>query len=164
MKRLLLVLLLSMFWYVLTAQNLDRMSMSSGGASTDEVNYVIGETFNFTIAEGDIILEAGSLGSDDDTGGDIVYTQVLDIAENNPMSCYPNPFIDKLNLNTGFASGLELNLCVYNVKGQVVYRKTLVNSDKLEVDLHELLPGVYHLSINEINNKEQLKAVKIIKK
>ena len=162
MKKLTLLLLFTAVWAFSNAQNLDRISMSSGGASTNEVNYVIGETFNFTMAEGDIILEAGSLGSDDDTGGDIIYTQVQEIALNNPMKCYPNPVTDFLTVQTGLASGVEIKLLVYNSNGQVVYQTTQLTQSEFRINLNNLSPGIYHLAIIE-NETKALNAVKIIK-
>ena len=61
------VILLAVFG--LQAQNLDRITISAGGSSTDEVSYSIGETFNFALADGDIVIETGSQGSTGDTGG-----------------------------------------------------------------------------------------------
>lgn len=81
MKKLLPLLLFSLFCTFSFAQNLDRISMSSGGDATDNVAYVIGEAFNFTIAGGDIVIETGSLASENNTGG-IILTDVLEVALN----------------------------------------------------------------------------------
>ncbi|NCC88229.1 MAG: T9SS type A sorting domain-containing protein [Clostridia bacterium] len=162
MKRPVLLLLFTAAWAFCSAQNLDRISLSSGGAATNEVNYVIGETFNFTLAEGDVIIETGSLGSEEDTGGDINYTQVLEIAINNPMECFPNPVIDFLTVRTGFKTGVKINLFVYNANGQVVYQNSQLNQNEIKVDLHNLSQGIYHLAIIE-NETKTLNAVKIVK-
>ncbi|HPX76031.1 MAG TPA: T9SS type A sorting domain-containing protein, partial [Bacteroidales bacterium] len=144
------------------AQNLDRISMSSGGAATDEVNYVIGETFNFTIAGGDIVLETGSLGSESNTGGEGVFTIVQEVAVNMPMYCYPNPVRDILTLKTSLKTGVKINLLIYNSNGQIVYQKTQANQDELRMNLSNLAPGTYHLAVIE-EETETINAVKIIK-
>lgn len=162
MKKTLLLLLFTVAWAFCSAQNLDRISMSSGGAATNEVNYVIGETFNFTMAEGDVVLEAGSLGSEDDTGGNIIYTQVQEIALTNPMKCFPNPVTDFLTVQSGLSVGVAIELLVYNVNGQVVYQTTRFNQNEFRINLNNLSPGIYHLAIIE-NETKALNAVKIIK-
>ena len=162
MKKPTLLLLFTVVWMFSSAQNLDRISMSSGGAATNEVNYVIGETFNFTMAEGDVILEAGSLGSEEDTGGDIIYTQVQEIALTNPMKCYPNPVSDFLTVHTGLKVGVKINVRVYNANGQIVYQKAQVNQKELQINLQKLTPGIYHLAIIAKSTKT-MNAVKIIK-
>jgi len=162
MKKTTLLLLFIVFCVFCNAQNLDRISMSSGGAATNEVNYVIGETFNFTLAEGDVILETGSQGSEDDTGGDVVYTQVQEIALNNPMECYPNPVSDILTVRSGLKVGIKINFLIYNANGQIVYQKKQINQDELSIDLKNFIPGIYHLAIIE-NETKNLNAVKVIK-
>jgi len=162
MKKILVLLLFTSFWAFSFAQNLDRISMSSGGATTDEVNYVIGETFNFTIAGGDIVIETGSLGSESNTGGEGVFTIVKEVATNNPMYCYPNPVRDILTLKTGLKAGVKINLLIYNSNGQVVYQKTQANQDELRMNLSNLAPGTYHLAVIE-EETETINAVKIIK-
>ena len=47
MKKLLLLLVFTSILAFSFAQNLDRVSMTSGGDATEKVAYVIGETFNF---------------------------------------------------------------------------------------------------------------------
>ncbi len=161
MKRLFLLLLSTSICVFCFAQNLDRVSMSSGGDATDKVAYVIGETFNFTIAGGDIIIETGSLSSENNTGG-MIYTDVLEIAANNPMQCYPNPVRDILTINTGLKAGVKIKLLVYNSNGQVVYQKTQANQDELRMNLSNLVPGTYHLAVIE-EETETINSVKIIK-
>jgi len=161
MKKILLLLLFTTFWAFSFAQNLDRISMTSGGDATDKVAYVIGETFNFTIAGGDIVIETGSLGSEDNTGG-MIYTDVLEIAANMPMQCYPNPVRDILTLNTGLEAGVKIKLLVYNSNGQVVFQTIQANQDELRINFSNLTPGTYHLAVIE-EGTEKINAVKIIK-
>jgi len=66
----------------LQSQNLDRISLSSGGDSNNEFQYVIGESFNFNMAAGaTFFIETGSLASSDNTGGDNNFTRVRQLAE-----------------------------------------------------------------------------------
>lgn len=161
MKKILVLLFFTSVWAFSFAQNLDRVSMTSGGDATDKVAYVIGETFNFTIAGGDIIIETGSLSSEDNTGG-MIYTDVLEIAANNPMQCYPNPVRDILTLNTGLKNGVKIKLLVYNSNGQVVYQTIQANQDELRINFSNLTPGTYHLAVIE-EETEKINSVKIIK-
>ena len=162
MKKPILLLLFLPIWVFSSAQHLDRISMSTGGAVTNEVNYVIGETFNFTMAEGDVILETGTLGSEDDTGGDNIYTLVQEIAVNNLIEYFPNPVNDFLNVRTGIKEGVKINLLIYNINGQVVYKNELFNQKELSIDLNNFSQGIYYLAVIEQKTKN-LRAVKIIK-
>ena len=94
---------------IANAQNLDRMSLSSGGAAGDNVNYVLGETFNFTMAAGGsdgISLESGSLSSEENTGGDI--PTILQNASELPsqIECYPNAVSDILTVDFNGTEGV----------------------------------------------------------
>lgn len=163
MKKLTLLLVFTTVWALCHAQYLDRISMSSGGAATNEVNYVIGETFNFTMAsDGDIVIETGSLGSEDNTGGDANFTEIVELAATTTMKCYPNPVSDILQLQTGLTDGARIDLVVYNENGQIVYQKPIINQTELSIDFKNMATGMYYISVVE-NESKTIKAIKIIK-
>jgi hypothetical protein len=71
------------------------------------------------------------------------------------IGVYPNPFTNTFSIN-GVDKGI---LTLYNVIGEVVYKKTIVkNNDTIDSEI--LLPGIYFLEI-AINDQKQL--IKLIK-
>ena len=79
------------------SQNLDRISISSGGKATEEVNFVIGETFNFLFASnGTITIETGTLSSTGNTGGFPNLVSIEQIASIRKIACYLNPATDAI--------------------------------------------------------------------
>jgi len=145
------------------AQQLDRISLSSGGSATNEVNYVIGETFNFSlVTDANLIIETGSLGSENNTGGDANFTKVQEIAALDPMLCYPNPVSQILNIQTGFSAEKTIEILIYNSNGQVIYQKTMINQPWLTIDFSNISSGIYYLAIFE-KTANEIKSAKIYK-
>ena len=147
---------------IANAQNLDRMSLSSGGAAGDNVNYVLGETFNFTMATGGsdgISLESGSLSSEENTGGDI--PTILQNASELPsqIECYPNPVSDILTVDFNGTEGVT-GVAVFNALGQMVLQ-TPANSEKAYLNVKALPVGSYFVSV--LNGKDVIAVKKIIK-
>ena len=145
-----------------SAQNLDRISMSSGGAAGDNVNYVLGETFNFTMATGGsdgISLESGSLSSEENTGGDIP-TILLEASEMpSQIECYPNPVTDILTVDFNGTNGVT-GVAVFNALGQIV-QQTPANGDKSYLNVKALPTGSYFVSV--MNGKDVIAVKKVVK-
>jgi len=155
-------LLFLLFAAMANAQNLDRISMSSGGAAGDNVNYVLGETFNFTMATGGsngISLESGSLSSEENTGGDI--PTILQEASEMPsqIECYPNPVSDILTIDFNCTEGVT-SVAVFNALGQMVLQAP-ANSEKAYLNVKALPTGSYFVSV--MNGKDVI-AVKMVVK
>ena len=147
---------------MLNAQNLDRISMSSGGAASDNVNYVLGETFNFTMATGGsagFSLESGSLSSEQNTGGDI--PTILQEASEMPsqIECYPNPVSDILTVDFNGTEGVT-GVAVFNALGQMVMQ-TPANADKAYLNVKTLPAGSYFVSV--MNGKDVIAVKKVVK-
>jgi hypothetical protein len=147
---------------IANAQNLDRMSLSSGGAAGDNVNYVLGETFNFTMATGGsdgISLESGSLSSDENTGGDI--PTILQEASELPsqIECYPNPVSDILTVDFNGTEGVT-GVAVFNALGQMVLQ-TSANGEKACLNVKALPASSYFVSV--LNGKDVIAVKKVVK-
>ncbi len=158
----LLLLAVMLLTFGARAQNLDRISISSGGAATDNVNYVLGETFNFTVAQGGTIsLETGTLGSTDDTGGDNNFTRVRQLAEVSQLAVYPNPATDYVtlaNLNPqGFQNPEGLIPAVYDAYGKVVKMQAVETHGRVSlpvnIDVAQLPAGMYFISVSDVSFK-----------
>ena len=147
---------------IANAQNLDRMSLSSGGAAGDNVNFVLGETFNFTMATGGsdgISLESGSLSSEENTGGDI--PTILQEASEMPsqIECYPNPVTDILTVDLIGTEGVT-GVAVFNALGQMVLQ-TSVNGEKAYLNVKALPADSYFVSV--LNGKDVIAVKKVVK-
>ena len=147
---------------IANAQNLDRMSLSSGGAAGDNVNYVLGETFNFTMAtdgSDGISLESGSLSSDENTGGDIP-TILQEVSEMpSSIECYPNPVTDILTVDFNGTEGVT-GVAVFNALGQMVLQ-TSANGEKAYLNVKSLPAGSYFVSV--LNGKDVIAVKKVVK-
>jgi len=144
------------------AQNLDRMSLNSGGTAGDNLNFVLGETFNFTMAIGGsdgISLESGSLSSEENTGGDI--PTILQEASEMPsqIECYPNPVTDILTVDFNGTEGVS-GVAMFNALGQMVLQ-TPTNGEKAYLNVKALSAGSYFVSV--LNGKDVIAVKKIIK-
>jgi hypothetical protein len=155
MKKSVFTLLILGIVPLLSAQNLDRISISSGGATTNEVSYVIGETFNFTMSDdADLTIETGTQGSEDDTGGDNNYTIIKEMAETHPLQCYPNPATDYIYIKTGIETNSQIFLQVYDINGKLIRREKTNTGELLKVNVQHLSPGTYFISL--INNSYEI--------
>ena len=142
MRKHLILLSLLLSLAIVKAQNLDRLSLSSGGAASDNINYVLGETFNFTLASGgDIIIETGTLGSDDNTGIEFVDRLEELAKESSSIKCYPNPAHHLLTVDFNSVEGAN-NVVVLNELGQVVMQ-TKPNGERVYLNVRSLSSGIY---------------------
>lgn len=154
MKKPTLLLLFLTIWVFSNAQNLDRISISSGGASTNDVSYVIGETFNFTMTDGaDLTIETGSQGSEDYTGGDNNYTLIKELAENQALNCFPNPATNYIYIETGLETNSLVILQVYDVNGKLLHQGKTTAGLHLKVDVQSLVTGIYFISLISNTNE-----------
>lgn len=159
---ILVIALLLSYLVAANAQNLDRMSLSSGGAAGDNVNFVLGETFNFTMAisgSDGISLESGSLSSEENTGGDLP-TILQEASEmSSQIECYPNPVTDILTVDFNGTDGVT-GVAVFNALGQMVLQ-TSANGEKAYLNVKSLPAGSYFVSV--LNGKDVIAVKKIIK-
>ncbi len=80
------------------------------------------------------------------------------LASSSPK-IYPNPAMDKLYVN--FVVSRQVNIIVYDLKGRVI--KTLLNQygKNIQIDLTDVIPGIYMLSIQSENSVKNTKFVKL---
>lgn len=138
----------------LQAQNLDRITISAGGNATDEVSYSIGETFNFAVADGDIVIETGSQGSTGNTGGNNNFVKVETVVTgNNQLSVYPNPTNATVYFNAGKVDNGNLQVVITDITGKQVVTKSVSKSVIMDCDLSSLTSGNYIMSVYDNQNK-----------
>ena len=145
------------------AQNLDRITISTGGNSTNEVSYSIGETFNLALSDGDFTLDMGSQGSEDDTGGNTNYVSVENvISDNNQVACYPNPTNGVIYFTAGKTTSETLFVQIIDINGKIVFSKSVTKSVIMDCDLTNLTAGNYILSISD-ENRHNIGSAKFVK-
>jgi len=137
----------------LSAQDLDRVTLSAGGNATDEVSYVIGETFNFALADGDIILETGSQGSTDNTGGTATSIEQVQRKGGLTISCYPNPATDNLYFSVKGLNETNFTVLVLDVNGKLLQQNEIKYSKIMQCQVQNLATGNYFLSLVNVNGK-----------
>lgn len=161
MKRIILLFALVALAFAVGAQTLDRISMSTGGATCYNISYVLGEVFNFTMtSEGNITIETGSMSSTQNTGGDIP-TIILDqlASAQSQIECYPNPVSDLLTVNFNGVEGVT-DVVVFNGVGQVMLC-VKPTGDKSYLAMQNLTPGTYFVTC--LNGKNVIAVNKIVK-
>lgn len=75
----------------------------------------------------------------------------------NNLSIYPNPFSDKINIDN--QSGLSLTIDVIDLKGKLI-KTTQSNQINIGMDLNELTPGIYFITVSNESEKATFKVVK----
>ena len=86
------------------------------------------------------------------------------ICQDNTLSVYPNPMLDKATLEI-HSDKQPTEIVLYNIIGKEIHRQELTGlgqNSRYEVDFSFLNPGVYFLSL--IASKETLATKKIVKK
>lgn len=77
-------------------------------------------------------------------------TNVIQLTESSSgLQVYPNPFSSIVNIQLN-SEVLPCEMKVYNVIGELVY-KEMIEKEKVEVDLHQLSPGIYFIKTTIIN-------------
>jgi len=147
----------------LQAQELDRIAISSGGNSTDEVSYVIGEVFNFALSDGNYSFETGTQGGTGNTGGDNNYTTIEQIATLNLLSCYPNPASDIIYFNFKGKEIKNMSIQIFDISGELISVEDTHFDNIMSCDIQKLAAGNYFLCISNKEGKI-IGASKFIKK
>lgn len=84
------------------------------------------------------------------------------IVANQCVNVYPNPFCDKINVNSNI-TGLK-NIEILDISGKIIYSEKVINNyDNFELnkDFSSLPKGIYFFNIN--NDKKIIHSQKIIK-
>ncbi len=152
MNKIFLISTLILFGFSAFSQNLDRISISSGGSATDVVNYVIGETFNFSMASGGYItVETGTLGSTENTGGLQNTVSIEQVAIIKKIACYPNPTTDAIYFAINDKNQNSLIVNVFDLTGKLLLSSKTENMDIMKLDLQSISQGSY---ISTVSNSK----------
>ena len=98
------------------------------------------------------------------TGGSLIPLPTLAVTAiskntflQNNLSIYPNPFSDKINIDN--QSGVSLTIDVIDLKGKLI-KTTQSNQINIGMDLNELTPGIYFITVSNESEKATFKVVK----
>ncbi|NCC87812.1 MAG: T9SS type A sorting domain-containing protein [Clostridia bacterium] len=149
----------------LQAQNLDRVTLSSGGISNEGISATIGELFVFSINADGISLDAGGQSDNEDTGG------IPEIPTANPMQIelqmqtlvYPNPVEDLLNLQINGLKSETVAFQVFDAVGKLVLQETKSSSERIfQLKVSQLTAGNYFIKGYSVAG-ENIGEIKFIK-
>jgi len=88
-----------------------------------------------------------------------VSTVVIDNEQDDMYNIYPNPTTGRFSVNIPSESS-ETELMIYNITGQLFYRKECSNTSKIDIEI-DMPPGTYFVKIKSYYG---LKTLKLIKK
>ena len=101
------------------------------------------------------------------TGNDFSFSQLglciisnLSIKENNPslIRVFPNPVMDKLSIETSVTKSSKA--CLFSIDGSKVIEFEIMKNNT-QIDLEDILPGIYFLTILSDGVKESFKIIKL---
>lgn len=91
---------------------------------------------------------------------------VIEAANFDLVSVYPNPFAGSTNLELNLAQASDVTVSVVNIMGEVVaannYGKVAAGSTNLTLDAQNLAAGMYTLLVN-VNGEQVSKRINIVK-
>jgi hypothetical protein len=136
------------------SQTIDRVSISSGAFSDNSMNYTIGETFNFSFANGgDVSFEMGSSGSNSFTGGIINQIENENCLEKQ-IVIFPNPAQNEFQISFNKNNNEGIQVQVFNISGQLIYSNTSYeNSHKINIG--NWSNGVYQVLLKNLTTNSE---------
>lgn len=87
---------------------------------------------------------------------------ILDNADENQVTVYPNPLDEAITVSTGFENGEVYTITIYDIQGREVYKRvTMLATETIGLDFMEV--GTYILMVKD-NAGSSIQTEKIIKK
>ena len=76
------------------------------------------------------------------------------------VNVYPNPADDKFTLDYNFNTNTQIQFAIFNVIGEIVYDKDIVNTKgKLTIDAKLMQPGIYFIQLIGKDRRENIKLI-----
>ncbi len=84
---------------------------------------------------------------------------VVEVKSNSEITMSPNPAVEQIHLNFGKRINSS-NIHVLDISGRIVKIIEVEGTDSIEINLEELLPGIYYLQIEGPDVRQMMKFVK----
>ena len=160
MKQLIIFLLIISGGWV-SAQYLQKYSLSSGGGSDNSTNYymayTLGELGVQENTSGGIHLSEGFIGPD-------IYQIIMNVEDYETLPgvrIYPNPVLDHMQISLPY--GADYEVVIYDLTGKEVMRHTYENVTSVKLDVKNLHEGTYIAGVIDRQNRKYA-ALKFIKR
>jgi subtilisin-like proprotein convertase family protein len=88
-----------------------------------------------------------------------IVTGVNNELSNSPVSIYPNPTNNIINVDLGSNKNIE-NVTLLDVQGKLIYQNKNLKEQKITIDLNDESEGIYILKIQYTNEVKNFKVVK----
>jgi len=120
------------------------------------ITYTTAGTYDVTL------IATNTGGSDTLVKAGYIKVNISGIDENKSLmfSMYPNPVVDKLNIELLDKGNEQINISISDLAGKIVKSSTLKNTNKAEIDVNSLLPGIYFVSITINSETTRVKMIK----
>lgn len=165
MNKIFLLFLILGAFTICNAQNLDRVTLSSGGISNEGISATIGELFVFSINAEGISLDAGGQSDTEDTGGipDLTTANPIVVQQKSEVLIFPNPVDDVLNLQINGIISKTVAFQVFDALGKLVLQQTKSSSDRIfQIEVSKLKTGNYYIKGYSVAG-ENIGEIKFIK-
>lgn len=117
-------------------------------------------SYSLTTLEGATIASGGNFGTGETVFMANALLSIEDYFTNNPISIYPNPTKDILNIQLSNTGDLPDAYTVYNVLGQVVTSKKINQIEDLSVNAGGFSKGVYYIKISKGTSSSTIPFIK----
>jgi hypothetical protein len=104
-----------------------------------KLNWTLGEMVTETFISGNILTQGFQQ-------SDYLIVSIAETEENKQISVYPNPFSDRITINTGDFTGLKLQ--VFDLQGKILIEKTIEKSNK-QIDFSAFGQGFYLIKVSD---------------
>ena len=117
--------------------------------------------YELTTLEGASILASDGVFDSVETtliGNDVL--SVDDFFANNPISAYPNPTNDILNIKLANTNNLPDSYTIYNMLGQVIATKKITQTEDLSIQAKSFSEGVYYVKVSKGTSSSTIPFIK----
>ncbi len=76
------------------------------------------------------------------------------------LKMYPNPATDRIFIENDYITAAETMVSIYDITGKLKYKVATQNNNKIEIDIHDLINGVYYVDVRTNDRQKILKLIK----
>ncbi|MBT2560496.1 T9SS type A sorting domain-containing protein [Pedobacter sp. ISL-68] len=144
--------------FSMLTENTSKLTLQLAGADRYYIQ-LNGKLFTTSANEFELQMESGAnkitISSDKNCQG--IWER--EIINSNTLMAYPNPVQDILYLNLG-NTGTEKKIFIYNTTGQCIYQDKVTQTVTSQINMRDMVPGIYLLRIKTEKDEKTFKIVK----